>query len=133
MGPLLRPKMIALQDIRGARESFAGRIHRTPLFRTETLSRRLGASLHLKAEFLQKTGSFKVRGVLNKIRRLTPADKAAGLVSVSAGNHAAALAFAASAEGVKRTIGLPSSPSPVKVTASGDYAREMHLQRKAGE
>src|SRR5688500_2335023 len=133
MGPLLRPKMIALHDIRAARESFSGRIHRTPLFRTETLSRRLGTSLHLNAEFLQRTGSFKARGVLNKARQLTPAEKAAGLVSFSAGNHAAALAFAASAEGVKSTIVMPGHASPVKVQASRDYGAEIILHGTAWE
>ncbi|MEX2282288.1 MAG: threonine/serine dehydratase [Gemmatimonadota bacterium] len=125
--------MTGLDDIRDARTSGAGRIHRTPLFGSMALSQRTGVDLLLKAEFLQKTGSFKVRGVLHKIRQLTPAQKAAGLVSVSAGNHAAALAFAASAEGVKSTIVMPATASPVKVQASRDYGGEIILHGKAAD
>lgn len=119
--------MIGLSEIREARESSAGRIHRTPLVRSETLSQRAGAEVYLKAEFLQKTGSFKVRGVLHKIRQLSPEQKAAGLIAVSAGNHAAALAFGATAEGVRSTIVMPATASPVKVEASRQYGAEIIL------
>ena len=125
--------MTGIDDIRQARLSSAGKIHRTPIFSSLALGKRAGVNLLLKAEFLQKTGSFKVRGVLHKIRRLTPAQKAAGLVSVSAGNHAAALAFAASAEGVKSTIVMPATASPVKVQASRDYGAEIILHGKAAD
>ena len=125
--------MTGIDDIRQARLSSAGKIHRTPIFSSLALGKRASVNLLLKAEFLQKTGSFKVRGVLHKIRRLTPDQKAAGLVSVSAGNHAAALAFASSAEGVKSTIVMPATASPVKVQASRDYGAEIILHGKAAD
>ena len=119
--------MVGLSEILDARISGAGRVHRTPLFQVNALGRRINAQLFLKAEFLQKTGSFKVRGVLHKIRRLTPEQKAAGLVTVSAGNHAQALAYAASSQGVKSTIVMPATASPLKVQATRDYGGEVIL------
>lgn len=123
--------MVSLTDIRAARAAAAGRVHHTPLFASATLSRRIGAELLLKAEFLQKTGSFKVRGVFNKISKLTPEQKKAGLVSVSAGNHAAALSYAASAEGVHAAIVMPETASPTKVRASQEYGGEIILHGNA--
>jgi threonine dehydratase len=125
--------MVELRDIQEAQAGIAGKVHRTPLFSAESIGRRLQARFFLKAELLQKTGSFKVRGVLHKISRLSPEQKAAGLVSVSAGNHAAALAFAASAEGVKSTIVMPATASPVKVQASREYGGEIILHGKAAD
>ncbi len=124
-------RMVSLNDIRAARAAAAGRVHHTPLFATTTLGRRIGAPLFLKAEFLQKTGSFKVRGVFNKISKLTAEQKKAGLVSVSAGNHAAALSYAASAEGVRATIVMPETASPTKVRASQEYGGEIILHGNA--
>lgn len=121
------PRMVGLSEIRDARISGAGRVHRTPLFQANALGRRLNAQVFLKAEFLQKTGSFKVRGVFHKIRRLTPEQKAAGLVAVSAGNHAQALAYAATAQGVKSTIVMPATASPLKAQASRDYGADIIL------
>ena len=119
--------MIGLHQVREARESAAGQLHRTPLFRSETLSRRIGAPFYLKAEFLQKTGSFKPRGVLHKIRQLSPEQKAAGLIAVSAGNHAQALAFGAAAHGIKSTIVMPATASPLKAEAARQYGAEIIL------
>ena len=124
-------RMVSLADIRAARAAVAGRVHHTPLFSSATLGRRIGAELVLKAEFLQKTGSFKVRGVFNKISKLSPEQKRAGLVSVSAGNHAAALSYAASAEGVHAAIVMPETASPTKVRASQEYGGEIILHGNA--
>ncbi len=123
--------MVGLADIQQARAVAESRIQRTPVFASATLGRRVGARVFLKAEFLQKTGSFKVRGVLNKISRLTPEQKAAGLISVSAGNHAQALAFAAAAEGVRSIIVMPATASPLKVQASREYGAEIILHGQA--
>src|SRR5919205_1270183 len=87
--------MVTLDDVIGARQIIAGRLHRTPLVGSAALSARVGAPLHLKLENWQKTGSFKPRGVLNKIGALSQAERARGLVTASAGNHAQALALAA--------------------------------------
>ena len=86
--------MITLSDIMAARERIAGRVHRTPMLSATRIGERAGVKLWLKCELLQKTGSFKVRGALNAIGQLTDAERARGVVGVSAGNHAQALAWA---------------------------------------
>src|SRR5581483_3706999 len=87
-------------DVLAARETIAGRVHRTPVFTSQTLSDRLGARVLLKAELFQKTGSFKPRGVLTKLASLSPEERARGVVTWSAGNHAQAVAWAAASEGI---------------------------------
>src|SRR5215467_10524674 len=82
-------------DVRRAAETIRGGIHRTPTFS----SRSLGPGHHLKAELFQRTGSFKARGALNRVRRLSSEERERGVISVSAGNHAQALAWAAATEG----------------------------------
>ena len=67
--------MLELPDILAARERIAGRVHRTPTFSARSLGEMVGVALHLKAELLQKTGSFKVRGVLNKLLAMDPAER----------------------------------------------------------
>lgn len=109
--------MVTLADVQTARQSIAGRVHRTPLFSSRTLGERCGVRLYLKAECLQKTGSFKVRGVFHRIGRLSAQEKARGLITISAGNHAQAVAFAAAAEGVEATVVMPAGASPAKVAA----------------
>lgn len=84
--------LTTLATIQAARTRIAGSIHRTPTFSVSSLGAPLGISLFVKAELLQKTASFKVRGVLNKIRQLAPAEIARGFIAFSAGNHGAALA-----------------------------------------
>src|SRR5215216_3350061 len=77
--------MLTLDDVVTARQTIAGRLHRTPLIHSAALSAQIGAQLYLKLENWQKTGSFKPRGVLNKIAALGPAERARGLVTASAG------------------------------------------------
>ena len=84
-----------LADIRAAADRIAGKVHRTPLWRSTRIDDMIGAKLHLKCESFQKTGSFKARGALNKILTLSDEERAAGLITVSAGNHAGAVAWAA--------------------------------------
>lgn len=118
---------VDLEAIRRARAVIAGRLHRTPLLSSRTLGERTGASVFLKAECLQKTGSFKVRGVLNRIAGLGPTERARGLVAISAGNHAQALAWAAGQEGVASTVVMPANASRAKVDASRAYGAEVLL------
>ncbi len=114
--------MISLNDIRSAHERIASRIHRTPLMGTATLAARAGvAQLHLKCEAFQKTGSFKTRGSLNLLSQLDQAARARGVVSVSAGNHAQALAWCARAEGIACTVVMPELATQSKVDASRGY------------
>ncbi|HEY0809855.1 MAG TPA: threonine/serine dehydratase [Longimicrobiales bacterium] len=119
--------MIHLEDIREAAAAIEGRIHRTPLLPTRSVSERAGCTVLVKAECFQRTGSFKVRGVFNMIRSLTRDERARGLIGISAGNHAQALAYAAGAEHVKCTVVMPAKASPVKVAASKGYGAEVVL------
>ncbi len=87
--------MITVDDVERAARTIAGRVHRTPLLRSATLSEQLGADVRFKAELFQRTGAFKVRGALNKLSQLTDEEKRAGVITISAGNHAQAVAWAA--------------------------------------
>lgn len=114
--------MITLDDIRSAESCIRDRVHRTPLLGSQTLAARAGAGrLSLKCENLQKTGSFKVRGVLNKLSTLNDAERARGVVGFSAGNHAQALAWCAHAAGVRCTVVMPATAPQSKVEASRGY------------
>jgi threonine dehydratase len=119
--------MLHIRDIESARHYLAGRVHRTPLLTSRTLDARSGALLFLKPESLQRTGSFKVRGVLNRLRTLTEEERRRGLITISAGNHAQAVAFAAAAEKVHATVVMPAAATPSKVEASRGYGAEVVL------
>ncbi|HEX7051417.1 MAG TPA: threonine/serine dehydratase [Longimicrobiales bacterium] len=119
--------MLTLSDIREARSAIADRIHRTPLLSSAALGARTGLTCFIKAESLQKTGAFKVRGALNKVRRLTAEEKARGLVTVSAGNHAQGVAYAAAAAGAACTVVMPEGASRSKVAASEGYGARVVL------
>jgi threonine dehydratase len=106
---IIAGEIIRLDDIRNAAERIAPYIKRTPLFRDETLSSRFGSNFYLKYESLQMTGAFKVRGAFNKMLRLTGKQKERGVVAVSAGNHAQAVAFAAKTLGLRALILMPES------------------------
>src|SRR3989304_3104782 len=96
-----------IADIRAARERLPGGARETPLYPTETFSRLSGRSVFLKAENLQRTGSFKIRGAYNTIATLGAAERRAGVVAASAGNHGQAVAWAAREAGVPAPILLP--------------------------
>jgi threonine dehydratase len=114
--------ILELADVEAARERIAGRVHRTPTFSSETLSERAGgAEVHLKAELFQKTGSFKPRGVLNKLSQLSAEEKARGVISISAGNHAQALAYASAQEGIDALVVMWQTTSPLKIEAARGY------------
>jgi threonine ammonia-lyase medium form len=114
-----------LEDVRHARAAIAGRVHRTPLVRSTALGRLLDARLWLKAECLQKTGSFKVRGVLNKLAALSEEEKRRGLITISAGNHGQAVAYGAASEGLHCVVVMPAYASPAKVAACRGYGAEV--------
>lgn len=118
--------MVTLKEIREAHGRIAGSVHRTPLFGSSTLATRAGvAKLELKCESFQKTGSFKARGALNKVSQLAPDEHARGVVTVSAGNHAQALAWAARQAGVCCTVVMPATASATKVAASIGYGADV--------
>jgi threonine dehydratase len=119
--------MPTLASIRAARQRIGDRLHRTPLLSATRLGARAGATLAHKCESLQKTGSFKVRGALNKLAQLDPAARARGVITVSAGNHAQALAWAARNAGVQCTVVMPAAASRTKVDASRGYGADVVL------
>jgi threonine dehydratase len=110
-----------MEDVVAARDRVAGRVHRTPTLSSATLSRLTGAEVHLKAELLQRTGSFKPRGVFNKLDSLTAEEKERGVISISAGNHAQALAYAATREGIDALVVMWQTASPLKIAAARGY------------
>jgi threonine dehydratase len=120
---------VSLDDIRAAREVVAssGVVRHTPLLESRTLSERAGAIVRLKAENLQHTGSFKVRGAVNRMAALSPAERERGVIAASAGNHAQGLAVAARAAGVRATVVMPATAPLAKVQATRDYGAEVVL------
>jgi len=118
---------LGLPDLQAARERIAGVVRETPVFGSETFSRRAGRDVRLKAENLQRTGSFKLRGALNKVATLTDAERAAGVVAASAGNHGQAVAWAARAAGIAATIFMPQDSPMAKVEASRTYGAQVEL------
>ena len=119
--------VVTLADIEAARDRIAGYLPRTPLISTGTLSKRTGTRLSLKAENLQKTGSFKVRGALNSVLQLTAEQRARGIVTMSAGNHGAGVAYAAALVGVKCAVFMPEFGVPAKIAAIKGYGAEVHF------
>ena len=123
-----------LESIRSARTRIAERLHLTPVLSSRTIADRAGASgFLLKCESLQKTGSFKVRGALNAVTQLSLAARQHGVVTVSAGNHAQALAWAAAASGVRCTVVMPAKASESKATAAAGYGAEVIRHGTAAE
>ena len=121
------PAMIALSEIRAAAERLTGTVHRTPMLSAQSLGARAGVALQLKCECFQKTGSFKPRGALNKILSLSAADRARGLVTVSAGNHAQAVAWAARHVGAPCVVVMPTGAPRSKLDAVRGYGAEIVL------
>jgi len=119
--------MPTLDDIHQAARELDGRIHRTPMMTSSALNERFGCELVLKAELFQKTGSFKVRGLLTKLLRLSAEERARGVITVSAGNAAGALAWAARDAGVPATVVMAKTAVPAKVEAARGYGATVEL------
>jgi threonine dehydratase len=117
--------MIDIADIRAAAQRIAGKIHRTPLLSSSQLAGPAPVRLHLKCENFQKTGSFKARGALNKILSLNAEERGRGLVTVSAGNHAAAVAWASRIAGCSAVVVMPSDAPKSKMDAVRGYGAEI--------
>src|ERR671912_2169741 len=111
-------------DVLQAAERIRGRVHRTPTFSSRTL----GETTYLKAELFQKTGSFKARGVLNKLTSLSRAEKGRGVIGISAGNHAQALAWGAAAEGIDCLVVMWAGASSAKIAATRGYGASIDLE-----
>ena len=113
--------LIPLEAIRDAAARTRSQLHRTPVFTSRSLGERAGVNLHLKCESFQKTGSFKPRGALNIVLSMAPERRARGLITVSAGNHAQAVAWAARAAGVPCTVVMPVDAPRSKIDAVRGY------------
>lgn len=116
-----------LADIQEARERLRGIAEETPIYLSETFSRRVGREVRLKAENLQRTGAFKVRGAVNKLTTLSPEERAAGVVAASAGNHGQAVAWAAREAGIPAAIFVPQDAPMSKVEACRNYSADTEL------
>jgi threonine dehydratase len=120
----------SFDDVRLARERLNGIARVTPVFSSETLSRLAGRPVVLKAENLQRTGAFKIRGAYNTIAQLSDDERAAGVFTASAGNHGQAVAWAAREAGIPATIVVPEAAPMAKVEAARGYGAHVEL---AGE
>jgi threonine dehydratase len=118
---------VTLADIEAAQTRIRPHVHRTPLLHSATLSKLTGTDLWLKAENLQKTGSFKPRGAVNAALQLSLEERARGVIGVSAGNYAAALAFGAAIAGTHATIVMPETATRSKIAATQGYGGEVVL------
>ena len=118
---------VDVSDVESAAATIRGLVRETPVVSAGEISRRVGATVRLKAENLQRTGSFKVRGAHNRIARLTDAELAGGVVAASAGNHAQAVAVAAKSRGSRAVLYMPSDAPIAKVEAVSGYGGEVRL------
>ena len=126
-GSALRSQDVERADVERAAGSCEGRLHRTPLLSCRTLA----PDAFLKAELLQRTGSFKPRGVLTKLAALTPEEKARGIIAISAGNHAQAVAWGAAEEEIDALVVMWRGASETKVAATGGYGSAIDLEATA--
>ncbi|MBM3677061.1 MAG: pyridoxal-phosphate dependent enzyme [Actinobacteria bacterium] len=115
--------MVTRDDVERAAAVIAGQVHRTPVLRSQSL----GPGCWLKAELFQKTGSFKPRGVLNALAALTPEERGRGVISVSAGNHAQALAWGAREAGIDALLVMWAGASEAKIAATRGYGAAVDL------
>lgn len=122
---------LSLKDIQSARQRIAPCIRRTPLTPSTTLSERLKTNVYVKLELFQKTGSFKVRGAFNKALTLKPEERERGIVAVSGGNHAQAVAYAARALDLRALVLMPESTPRNYVDATRGYGAEVKFAATA--
>ena len=119
--------MLTLEQFKEARNVLKGVLRPTPLIHSTYLSKSCGNNVYLKPENMQVTGAYKIRGAYYKISTLTDEEKARGLVTASAGNHAQGVAYAAQAAGVAATIVMPTTTPLVKVNNTKDYGANVVL------
>jgi threonine dehydratase len=119
--------VIGLGDVRAAQETIAGRLHRTPVFSSAALGDLTGARVFLKAELFQRTGSFKPRGVLTSIAALTADERGRGVIAISAGNHAQAVAYAAAQDRLDALVVMWTGASAQKIAATREYGATVDL------
>ena len=118
---------VSLANVEAARRAISGHVLRTPMLPAPRLSTLTGAEVYVKYENLQVTNSFKERGARTKLASLSPAERARGVIAMSAGNHAQALAYHASALGIPATVVMPVTTPFVKVAATKAYGAQVLL------
>jgi threonine dehydratase len=132
----MEERHVSMDRVRAARQRIAGRVHRTPMLSSTTAARVLRAAggppiaddrLYVKAEHLQRTGSFKPRGTLSRLASLSAEERTAGVITLSAGNAAQAYAYAGALEGIAVTVVMPVGAVRSKVDASLGYGAEVIL------
>ncbi|WP_227306263.1 threonine ammonia-lyase [Acidisoma cellulosilyticum] len=118
-------RLPSIEDIEAARTRCGARLRHTPLLRSAALERRIGGAVLLKAENLQHTGSFKLRGAMNAVLALVEQGHKGGIVAFSSGNHAQATAYAAAAAGLKATIFMPADAPAIKTRLTKSWGAEV--------
>ena len=120
-------ELVTLDDVLAARELIAGVVRTTPLEPSRPIANKIGGAAWLKCENLQRAGSYKVRGAYVRIARLTPKQRARGVVAASAGNHAQGVALAASLLGAEATVFMPNGAALPKIAATKSYGAKVEL------
>src|SRR6266851_2428845 len=116
---------LTLEQVKEAARRLNGRVHRTPVLTSRSLDEATGYAVFLKCENLQRAGAFKIRGALNKLLSLGPADRARGVVAFSSGNHAQGVALAARLTGTTAVILMPTDAPALKLAATRGYGAEV--------
>jgi threo-3-hydroxy-L-aspartate ammonia-lyase len=119
--------VLTLQLIRDARERIAGRVHRTPVMTSRSFNEVCGSEVFFKCENLQRAGAFKARGATNKILSLSDEEKSRGVIAVSSGNHAQAVALAAREAGVRAVVCIPDDAPKMKVAGMQSYGADIRV------
>ncbi|MGI8606107.1 MAG: threonine ammonia-lyase [Gaiellaceae bacterium] len=125
--------MIHVEDVVAASAAIGTRLHRTPMLSSASLGEASRGSVYPKAELFQRTGSFKVRGALAKLASLSPEEKERGVITISAGNHAGAVAYCCALEGIDALVVMSASASPQKVAATLGYGAEVDQEATTAE
>lgn len=126
-----RDLLVNLQDIIDARRVIAKHVYHTPLISSTGLGQIINMDLHFKAEIFQRIGSFKLRGVLNKFHHLTEDEKMRGVITISAGNHAQSLAYAASQLNIQAVVVMPKYSAKNKIKATKSYGAEVIIHENS--
>jgi threonine dehydratase len=124
---------LTLEDVRAAARRLANRIHRTPVIVCQSVDDASGHQVFFKCENLQRAGAFKIRGALNKLLTLTPAERARGVVAFSSGNHAQGVALAARMIGTSAVVCMPKDAPALKLEATRNYGAEVVLYDRLTE
>jgi len=119
--------MLTLDLIQQARARIAGRVHHTPVVTSRSFNQVAGREVFFKCENLQRAGAFKIRGATNKILSLTDDEKSRGVIAVSSGNHAQAVALASREAGIRSVVAIPADAPKAKIEATRNYGADIRL------